>query len=333
MRVGYSLKLFKKPIDRSRQMSFLARFFRIRIFLSHQPELEKHAKDIASCIEARGHQVLRSAQSGDRHGQLADLIGQSDAFIFLITPQSVAPGTQTMSELQLAQRRWPVPDDHVLPVAVARTKLANVPSYLRSINILKPQGDLALDIAGHVDRIAGRPNAIIMAALLGLLGAFAGLFTALLIHAADESTLSFYLFPGLFTGINIAFGVWLMAGRRFAPALASAGAVMLGWFCAYSLWRMAGAQFAGQDFNANMLRFFSGAVFGATSLVALAAIRRSLRRLDLWVLTLLVGGLCWVIANLIGSWFGLPGNASWWIIWQALFAAWIGFWLTQPKLF
>jgi hypothetical protein len=313
-------------------MSFFAGLFQTQVFLSHQPELETHAKDIASCIEARGHQVVRSADSGRNHGALPDLIGGSDAFIFLITPQSIAPGSRTMSELQLAQRRWPVPDDHVLPVAVAKTKLSSVPAYLRSVDILKPRGHLGLDIAGHIDRIAGRPNAIILAALLGLLGAFAGLFTTLLINAANESTLSFYFFPGLFTGLVVGLGVWLMAGRRFSPALAAVIAVMAGWFCAYSLWRAAGAQFAGQDFNANMLRFFTGAVFGATTLLALSIIRRSFRRLDLWVITLIVGGFSWVIANWIGGWFGLPGNASWWVIWQALFAAWIGFWLPQPKL-
>ncbi|WP_088343254.1 MULTISPECIES: toll/interleukin-1 receptor domain-containing protein [Rhodomicrobium] len=303
-------------------MDLPSRIFQSTIFLSHQPELESHARDIASSIEARGHRVLRSG----RGPSAPDQIERADAFIFLITPQSVAQGTRTMSELQLAQQKWPVAEDHVLPVAVARTKISEIPSYLRSVDILQPKGNLGLDIAARVDRIAGRPTAMMLAAILGLLGAFSGLFTLLLIKRPGATLDSFYIFPGLLAGLVIGFGVWLISGKRWLPALVAVVAVLVAWVCAFGLWVGANGQM-GRD----ALRFFCGALFGAVTLLGLALVRGSLRRLDLWMLTALVGGASWILADWVGWYAGLPGRAFWWVIWQALFSAWIGYWLAQPR--
>lgn len=307
--------------------------FKTTIFLSHQPELESQAQEIAASIEAHGHRVLRSglSRTGDAGQRLTppDMIERSQAYIFLITPQSIAPGTRTMSELQLAQAKWPVPDDHVLPVAVARTRLSDIPAYLRAVEILQPRGSLGVEIAAQIDRVAGRPNGIILAAMLGGLGTCAGLVTGLMSTQGTEPARP-YLYPGLFLGLAIAFGVWRTDRQRILPAAGSVLAVMVGWVSCFALWQVMGAQFAGSGSEEMLMLFFYGAVFGAVTGAALAVPRRSLRRFDAWLLTPIVGGLAWAIANGIGWTFGLPGNTNWWLIWQGLFAAWIGYWLAQP---
>jgi hypothetical protein len=36
-------------------------------------------------------------------------IGESDLFLFLISPEAVAPGRYTLAELDFARERWPHP--------------------------------------------------------------------------------------------------------------------------------------------------------------------------------------------------------------------------------
>jgi hypothetical protein len=62
----------------------------------------------------------------------------------------VAAGRYTLSELDLARRRWPHPSGHVLPVLVAPTPMASIPPYLLAVTVLTPQGNLVADVVHAV---------------------------------------------------------------------------------------------------------------------------------------------------------------------------------------
>ena len=84
---------------------------------------------------------------------IAAAIAASDLIVFLITPASVAAGRYTLTEIKLAEERWPRPSGRVLPVMMRATEIAAVPSYLRAVNILTPRGEAVAETAHEVQRL------------------------------------------------------------------------------------------------------------------------------------------------------------------------------------
>jgi hypothetical protein len=126
----------------------------MRLFLSYSSHDRPKAEEIALALEGAGHDVFfdRTDLEGgdDYHGVIRDRVGDSDRFVFLITPASVRPGAYTLSELRLAQERWAHPKGRVLPVMLERTPLADVPAYLRGVTILEPEGNAAAEVAARL---------------------------------------------------------------------------------------------------------------------------------------------------------------------------------------
>jgi TIR domain-containing protein len=82
----------------------------------------------------------------DYQTRIEGAIGRCALFCFLISPQSVAPKRFTLSEVNIARRRWPNPTGRVLPVMVEPVPMDSVPAYLRAVSILQPEGDLVADV-------------------------------------------------------------------------------------------------------------------------------------------------------------------------------------------
>lgn len=127
----------------------------VRIFLSHASQQVAVAEAVAVALRNAGHDVfldkdsLPAAQSYDDRIRAA--IGRSDMFLFLISPQSVDSGRYTLTELKFARERWPRPGNKVLPVMAVDTPIADIPVYLRALNILKPEGNLVAEVAALVE--------------------------------------------------------------------------------------------------------------------------------------------------------------------------------------
>ena len=123
---------------------------RLKIFLSYATAQRALADDIVHRLEAAGHEVffdrddLPPGQSYD--DRICEAIQGCELFVFLISPQSVAAGHYTRTELKIASRRWHAPGLHVLPVEVEKTPLAEVPSYLSALTILYPEGNVAAEV-------------------------------------------------------------------------------------------------------------------------------------------------------------------------------------------
>jgi hypothetical protein len=150
----------------------------MKIFISYASERRSVAEKVAFALRGRGHLALfdkddlPAAKSYDE--QIAKVISQSDLMIFLISPESVASGRYTLTELVLARQRWPSAQGRVLPVLISPTPLAEIPNYLSSVQILTPEGNIPAEVALAVDQIApaARPGRILPIALM--LGAASG---------------------------------------------------------------------------------------------------------------------------------------------------------------
>lgn len=132
----------------------------MHIFLSHASEQRAEADRLAIALQARGHDVFLDTDdlppSSDYHSRIEEAISNCDLFLFLISSHSIAPKRFTLSELNIVRRKWPSPVGRVLPVMVEKVPMSSVPSYLRAVSILEPEGDLVADVLAGIDEMRPR---------------------------------------------------------------------------------------------------------------------------------------------------------------------------------
>ncbi len=153
----------------------------MNIFLSYSSTRRDIADRLRLALEAEDHEVFfdrSDLAAGENFQQpIRDALAAADLFIFLISPESVASGSFTLAELDMAQQQWRRPARRVLPVVVAATPKSSIPAYLKAVTLLEPQGDVVAQTLTAVAALA-RPWqvrwrwALRVAALL-LLGALA----------------------------------------------------------------------------------------------------------------------------------------------------------------
>lgn len=134
----------------------------MRIFLSYASQYQRDIEPIAIALRNLRHLVFLDKDDlppgTDFNEQIRAAIEQSDLLIFFITPESVAEGRFTRSELALAQKKWPGPAGHILPVMLRPTPMDDIPPYLRGVHILKSAGNLIADVQAEVANIGGARN-------------------------------------------------------------------------------------------------------------------------------------------------------------------------------
>ena len=134
----------------------------MNIFLSYASEDRSTAEAIAFSLRDRGHEVfldrdgLRAGEGFDK--SIEQAVNKSNIFIFLITPQSVAEGRYTLTELTFARQKWPSPSGHVLPVRIRTTSRDQIPSYLKAVTFLEPYGNVAAETSAKVDQMGTGRN-------------------------------------------------------------------------------------------------------------------------------------------------------------------------------
>ncbi|HKC45702.1 MAG TPA: toll/interleukin-1 receptor domain-containing protein [Burkholderiales bacterium] len=152
----------------------------MKLFLSYPSAQRELADRLALALEAERHEVFvdrTDLKAGEAfHRTLREAILGADGMVFLVTPESVAPGSYALAELDIAQQRWRRPGGRVLPVMVAPTPIAALPPYLSAVTVLQPRGDTVAEVVAAVARLAPsspgwRRVAMIVAAVAIVAGA------------------------------------------------------------------------------------------------------------------------------------------------------------------
>ena len=171
----------------------------MRIFISYSSKHRDLCERLQLALEADGrHQVFvdraQLAAGMPFDETLRKGIEDCDLLLFLLSPESVAPGSYALAELGMAKVRWRHPGGRVLPVMVAPTPKQAIPAYLRAVTILEPQGDAVAETVAAVDamrRPARAKRAVIWivacVALAGALAAGYGLWKQREAHAQAAS--------------------------------------------------------------------------------------------------------------------------------------------------
>jgi hypothetical protein len=130
----------------------------MKIFISYSSRYRDLVERLRLALVGEGHEPfvdraeLEPGETFD--AELREAIENCDVFVFVLSPESVAPDSYALAELALAQSRWRHPRGRVLPVKLAPTPIDTVPPYLRAVTILEPQGDPIPGIAAAIDRLA-----------------------------------------------------------------------------------------------------------------------------------------------------------------------------------
>jgi hypothetical protein len=124
----------------------------MKLFLSYASEYRSVADEIALALTGAGHEVIFDQSwlmPGDNYNRrIRDAFDQADGMVFLIAPEAVQPGSYALTELKFAREKWPHPEQRVLPVMVSPTPLEVIPPYLKAVTILRPEGNVAAEVAG-----------------------------------------------------------------------------------------------------------------------------------------------------------------------------------------
>jgi len=151
----------------------------VKVFLSYDSEQLALAQTLTQRLEAAGHSVFLDRDdvaAGDAYDRrIAAGVAAADAMVFLASATSVAPGAYALSELKLAEQRWPNPEGRLIGVVLPGMAIAAVPAYLRSVSLLQPQGDIAAEVVHAVQVLARRRRRrqVVGATLAAAVGAVA----------------------------------------------------------------------------------------------------------------------------------------------------------------
>jgi TIR domain len=150
----------------------------MRIFLSYAREHLSEAQQVDAALEAEGHEIFfarDSISAGSQFGRaIREAVAGSDLFVFLVSPESVEPGSYCLTELGFARERWRRPADRILPVVVAPMPPESFPHDIQSLSALYPTGNLAAEVVACVEAIERkRRRARLRAAGVALAALFA----------------------------------------------------------------------------------------------------------------------------------------------------------------
>jgi hypothetical protein len=130
----------------------------MRVFLSYSSSDRTLVEPIYLALRAQGHMVFfdrAELPAGEEYdARIRRAIEKSQLVLFMASPDSLDPGSYTLTELAIAQKTWGHPAGRVLPVILRPISLERIPPYLKSVTLLEPEGDLTASVADQVYRIA-----------------------------------------------------------------------------------------------------------------------------------------------------------------------------------
>jgi hypothetical protein len=130
----------------------------MNVFLCHATEDRAVAEAIQLALTEAGFNVFFSPQSlpaaADYQDQIQKAISACDLFVFLASGASTAPGKFTLSELSLANKKWPSPVGRVLTVLLNGLPPTALPPYAAAVTALAPSGNPAVEVRVAVNALA-----------------------------------------------------------------------------------------------------------------------------------------------------------------------------------
>jgi hypothetical protein len=159
----------------------------MKIFVSYAAEDRDTAECIHLALIAAGHHTFFDRANlppgQGYHERIRAAIEQSDAMVFLASPDSMTPGSYALTELKYARGKWHHPDRRVIPVRLRGLSWDAIPNYLKAVTVLEPEGDPAAEVALVISELqrdlGAKPKTMkgrlaAVAALVAIIAVFVG---------------------------------------------------------------------------------------------------------------------------------------------------------------
>lgn len=128
----------------------------MRFFVSHSSKDKDTAERIALALRNLGHESFFDRDSlppGDEYdNRIRSEVMNCDRFLFCLTRNSTKEGSYALTELSFARERWEHPKEKVLTVLLDDFPIEQLTPYLSAATVLRPVGNVAAEVAGHVAR-------------------------------------------------------------------------------------------------------------------------------------------------------------------------------------
>lgn len=130
------------------------------IFIAYASEDRSIAEEIHFALIAAGHETFFDKANlppgHDYHDRIRRAVERADVFVYLASPESVAPGNYALTELNYARSKWPHPSGRVVPVRLRNVSWEAMPSYLKAVTVLDVEGNIAAEVAAAVSALPDR---------------------------------------------------------------------------------------------------------------------------------------------------------------------------------
>ncbi len=135
----------------------------MKVFVSHSHAQARDADALALALRNSGQEAVLDKdllEGGDEYVvKLQRALQSSDLFLFMLSPEAVAPNCFALTEMALARKRWPTPKGHVLAVMWRQTPTSDVPEYLKSVSFLLVTGNAVAETVVRVVAIDAQRRA------------------------------------------------------------------------------------------------------------------------------------------------------------------------------
>ncbi len=129
----------------------------MRIFLSYASQDRVIAEAINRALLDQGHDVFFDRDDlppGEEfHIRIRRAIEQADLFVFLVSEESIDPGSYTLNELEIAEKKLRQPSGRLLPVLLRPIALDRLPAFAKAVTLLESPGNIPAAVADAVHRI------------------------------------------------------------------------------------------------------------------------------------------------------------------------------------
>lgn len=128
----------------------------MKLFLSYASQDRSLVEPVRLALASQGHEIFFDREDlppGDEYdNRIRRAIEDCDLFIAFMSPDTFDRGSYTLTEIEIAERVWKLPQGRVLPVVLRPVEVAQVPAFLKGVTFLEPTGNVAASVAEFVHR-------------------------------------------------------------------------------------------------------------------------------------------------------------------------------------
>ncbi len=144
------------------KQSGLVKGVKFHVFISYSSGQREKAENLYHALLNNNYMVFfdRGTLPEGKEYNMAihDAVNCSDMMLFFISPDAVAQGRYTLTELEYATKRWMNASGKILPVMIEDTPYKDIPAYVKSVTVFTSKGNIVAELVAEVERMYQQRN-------------------------------------------------------------------------------------------------------------------------------------------------------------------------------